>query len=404
MNIKHVKTTGDKDLSNNSSRRNFVKGAAAGWIFLQSTNAFGLSPSLTNKTLANKKLVWILLRGALDSLHTIVPISDPDLLSYRSSLLKPIQDRLLSLNKDYALHPSLSFLHELYKKQQMTPIIAVASGYRERSHFDAQDQMESGLNETDHESGWMARLTSQIQGNGVAISRSVPIALRSQYTRAETWFPSIFPEADEDLLARLSDLYESDEALSNNLKAVIAQKENPNMQMEEKKNAKFPYLAERCGELLSSNPNMQCAMLEMGGWDTHNNQHGRLTRLLSQLDEGIKKLKTSLGDTWDDTLLVVSTEFGRTVALNGTQGTDHGTGASMFLAGGALANIGETNSNLQGGKVHGLWPGLSKDKLFEQRDLMPTTDVRDWIGDAVSAHWDLSASQLKAVFPDTRAQ
>lgn len=394
----------DKIISNdskNTSRRNFVKGAAAGWVFLQSTSALSLASTIPNKKLNNKKLVWVFLRGALDSLHTIVPISDPNLSSYRSSLLKPIQEKLLPLNKDYALHPSLSFMHDLYTKKQMTPIVAVATGYRERSHFDAQDQMESGLNETDHESGWLARFASQIQGQGVAISRSVPIALRSHSVRAETWFPSSFPEAGEDLLARLSSLYESDEALNQNIKAVIAQKENPNMQMEEKKRANFPYLAERCGELLSSNQNMQCAMLEMGGWDTHNNQQGRLSRQLSQLDDGLKKLKMALGDAWDDTLVVVSTEFGRTVAVNGTQGTDHGTGAGMFLAGGALSNIANKTTNLQGGNVHGVWPGLAKQQLFEQRDLMPTSDVRDWIGKAVSAHWGLSSTQTKAIFPDS---
>jgi uncharacterized protein (DUF1501 family) len=398
MNTKFNNTNNGQ--SKNSSRRNFIKGAAAAWVFLQSTSTLSLASTIPNKKLGNKKLVWVFLRGALDSLHTIVPISDPNLSAYRSSLLEPIQEKLLPLNKDYALHPSLSFLHNLYKQKQMTPIVAVASAYRERSHFDAQDQMESGLNETDHESGWLARFASQIQGQGVAISRSVPIALRSRSARAETWFPSSFPEAGEDLLARLSSLYESDEALNQNIKAVIAQKENPNMQMEEKKRANFPYLAERCGELLSSNQNMQCAMLEMGGWDTHNNQQGRLNRQLSQLDDGLKKLKVALADAWGDTLVVVSTEFGRTVALNGTQGTDHGTGAGMFLAGGALSNISNKTAGLQGGKVHGVWPGLSKEQLFEQRDLMPTSDVREWIGKAMSAHWGLSSTQIKTIFPD----
>ena len=387
----------------NSSRRNFVKGAAAGWVFLQSANAYSIASTIPNKKLSNKKLVWVFLRGALDSLHTIVPISDPHLPAYRSSLLEPIKEKLLPLNKDYALHPSLSFLHDLYKQKQMTPIVAVASGYRERSHFDAQDQMESGLNETDHESGWLARFASQIQGQGVAISRSVPIALRSRSAKAETWFPSSFPEVEEDLLARLSSLYESDEALQQNIKALIAQKENPNMQMEEKKRTNFPYLAERCGELLSSNQNMQCAMLEMGGWDTHNNQQSRLSRQLTQLDDGLKKLKLSLGDAWDDTLVVVSTEFGRTVAVNGTQGTDHGTGSGMFLIGGALSDMSDKTKGLQGGNVHGIWPGLAKEQLFEQRDLMPTSDVRDWIGKAMSAHCGLSSTQIKSIFPDSPA-
>lgn len=387
------------NLPKQSGRRHFLKGAAAGWVFMHSGAALGLSPALTGKN-KPKKLVWILLRGALDSLHTVIPISDPHLISYRGRLLAPIKNDLLSLNKDYALHPSLRFLHKLYANKQFSPVVAVASGYRERSHFEAQDQMESGLNVTDHDSGWLARLSSEIGSKGVAISRSVPIALRSQNHTAETWFPSSFPEVNEDLLTRLSGLYKTDSDLADNLKAVIAQKENPNMLMEEKKRANFPYLAERCGELLANNNTMSCAMLEMGGWDTHNNQNGRLTKLLTELDTGISKLSSSLGGTWDDTMVVVSTEFGRTVAVNGTQGTDHGTGACMLFAGGALAKMQQSDSKLKGGKVQGIWPGLSKEKLFDQRDLMPTSDVREWLAHSVSAHWQLNATQIKTIFPD----
>jgi uncharacterized protein (DUF1501 family) len=394
-----INTTSDKTIS----RRNFVKGAAAGWIFVQSGAALGLNISTINNAIPNKKLVWIFLRGALDALHTVVPTSDPDLMSHRGALLTPIKNKLLPLEKGYALHPSLSFLHQLYEQKQMAPIVAVASGYRERSHFDAQDQMESGLNVTDHNNGWLARVSEQIQANGIAISRSVPIALRSQTQRAETWYPSSFPEADEDLLSRLSEMYESDSALSENLNAVIAQKHNPNMQMEEKKRVNFPYLAQRCGELLSNNKIVQCAMLEIGGWDTHSNQQGRLSRQLKQLDDGIFKLKSALTNTWDDTLVVVSTEFGRTVAVNGTQGTDHGTASAMFLLGGALAKFDRKKAQIRGGHVHGTWPGLSSERLFEARDLMPTSDIRDWISEALTAHWQLTSSQINAIFPDAHA-
>lgn len=396
------KQTVAKKLSR-QGRRNFVKGAAAGWVFMHSGTAFGLNTLSATKPNSQKKLVWVFLRGALDSLHTVVPLSDPNLMAHRGQLLTPIKDTLLPLEKGYGLHPSLEFMHHLYQKKQMAPVVAVATGYRERSHFDAQDQMESGLDTTDHDNGWMARVTAQLNSNGVAISRSIPIALRSQTKRAETWYPSSFPEADEDLLSRLASLYESDTALSNNLKAVIAQKANPNMQMEEKKRANFPYLAERCGELLSNNDNVQCAMLELGGWDTHNNQNGRLNRQLKQLDDGIRNLKNALGSTWDDTLVMVSTEFGRTVKVNGTQGTDHGTGSAMFFLGGALATFKQDSALISGGHVHGDWPGLSNEQLFEARDLMPTSDVRDWLSKAMAAHWKLTDSQLNAIFPDLSA-
>ncbi|MGK0371028.1 MAG: hypothetical protein ACJAW1_001271 [Glaciecola sp.] len=149
------------------------------------------------------------------------------------------------------------------------------------------------------------------------------------------------------------------------------------MQMEEKKPVNFTYLAQRCGELLSNNKNIQCAILEMGGWDTHNNQNSRLTIQLKQLDDGLMKFKTALGDTWDDTLVVVSTELGRTVKVNGTKGTYHGTGSAMFFLGGALSNFKQETTQLSGRRVHGTWPGLSNEQLFVGRDLLPTTDVRD---------------------------
>ena len=288
--MKNDTSANQRNLTSNSSRRNFVKGAMAGWVFLQSGAAMAVSSALADKPNPNKKLVWIFLRGALDSLHTVVPISDPNLNAYRQALIAPIKSTLLPLNSDFSLHPSLPFLHDLYKQKQMTPVVAVASGYRKRSHFDAQDQMESGLNITNHDDGWMARLTQQIQGQGVAISRSVPIALRGPEHKSQTWFPSGFAPVDDDLYTRLADLYESDKALAMNLADVIAQNENPNMQMKEKKRTNFRYLAKSCGELLASNNTMQCAMLEMGGWDTHNSQNGRLTRLFAQLDEGIKTL------------------------------------------------------------------------------------------------------------------
>jgi uncharacterized protein (DUF1501 family) len=392
-----------------------VKGAAAGWVYMQSGAAMALNSFTNGVSTANakdKKIVWVFLRGALDSLHTVIPTFDPDLNTHRGQLLAPIKDTLLPLQNGFGLHPNLKFMHQLYKQQQMAPIVAVASGYRDRSHFDAQDQMESGLNITNHDNGWLARTASQIKGNGIAISRSVPIALRDANVRAETWYPSSFPEASEDLLDRLSSMYEADPALGSYLQALIAQKENPNMQMREKRRANFSYLAERCGELLSNNKNMQCAMLEMGGWDTHNNQVGRLARQHQTLDDGIKKLRNALGNTWENTLVVITTEFGRTVKVNGTQGTDHGTGSAMFFAGGALAKASTTNLHdkqkkpshqIVGGEVHGIWPGLAQGLLYENRDLMPTTDVRAWLNKAISAHWHLSASQANAIFPDLSA-
>lgn len=375
-------------------RRDFLKASATSLVMLQCPTVFAFNPVAQTKT---KKVIWVMLRGALDPLHTLFPIGDPDFAGYRQSVVQPIQKSLLTLDHQFSLHPDLAFLHQLYERKEMTPVVAVASGYRKRSHFDGQDQLESGLDHTQHENGWLARALNQYRGNGVAVARTVPIALRGATNDVDTWFPSSFPEADEDTLARLADMYEGDTHLAGLLEQAIEQTENPNMQMKETRRPKFPFLAQRCGELLRNEQNTSCGMLEMGGWDTHNNMSKRLSRQFSLLDEGLKNIKTELGDTWQDTLIVISSEFGRTVKLNGTGGSDHGTGGVMFFAGGAVRNLG---GKLQAGQVMGTWPGLHEDQLFEKRDLMPTTDIRFWLAEALMSHWRLSPSQIKAIFPD----
>lgn len=387
------------------NRRDFIKGGAAAWVLLQTPSAAAnlLNANMSNKSSANKKVIWIFLRGAVDSLHTVFPVADPNFLAYRKSFVEPIAQDLLSLDQHFSLHPQLSFMHQLYAQKQMSPVVAVASSYRERSHFEAQDHMESGLTQTDHNNGWLARAANAIKGESVAISRSVPIALRHHSIQSQTWYPSTFPEASDDLLSRLSDLYQNDESLNNQLQSLIQQQQNPAMQMNEKRKPNFVYLAERCGELLNNDPNINCAMLELGGWDTHNNQQNRLSRMFSQLDNGLKKMHQALGDTWQDSLVIINTEFGRTVALNGTKGTDHGTASAMFLAGGGLTSPSSrqlSKSTIKGGAVLGKWPGLAKEQLFEARDLKPTSDVRYWTLEALKNHLSLSAAQAKLIFPD----
>jgi uncharacterized protein (DUF1501 family) len=134
---------------------------------------------------------------------------------------------------------------------------------------------------------------------------------------------------------------------------------------------------------------LDCAMLELGGWDTHNNQSNRLNQKLAELDNGLAELKAGLGNEWENTVVIIGTEFGRTVKENGTGGTDHGNGSALFLAGGAV----------NGGKVKGRWPGLNDDELFEKRDLMPTTNSFGWIGGVLSQHWKFSKKELAEVFP-----
>lgn len=391
------------------NRRGFIKGAAAGWVYCNSmvlgkAHGFALANSSFQSLPSDKKIIWVLLRGGLDGLHTVVPTQDPHLSILRPNLLKAVQDTLLPLNDDFGLHPKLRFLHDLYQQRQMAPVIATATGYRRRSHFDAQDQLESGLQITDHENGWLARAQAHRTGHGMAIARSVPIALRDPQRLAETWYPSGFPEVEDDLLSRLSDLYQDDAALNQTLAKVISQNNNPHMQINNKQKVNFVSLAENCGKLVATNPAIQCAMLEFNGWDTHINQAGRLANKFAQLDKGLGALRQALGSKWDDTLLVINSEFGRTVAENGTSGTDHGTAGCMFFAGGSINNDAQVSVAakplLQGGKVLGTWPGCAPEQLFQARDLRPTSDVRSWLGLALMHHWALTPAQVQQVFPD----
>lgn len=372
-----------------NKRRQFMQSSVAGCVLMASAP----SQLLAKTTQKPKKLVWVMLRGAMDSLHAVVPTSDPDLMKHRSSLVTPIADKLLPLDANFALHPAFKNLHQLYHQKQFSPVVAVASSYRKRSHFDGQDQMEGGLDEISYDSGWLARVLAEYQGEGLAISRVIPIALRGA-EKNQSWYPSQFKPADEDFLSRLSNLYENDKQFSHWLKDAITSGElMGNAENKGKPSPNFEYLAEKCGTILTNNPNASCAMLEMGGWDTHNSQVNRLNRQFTELDNGILALKNALGSTWKDTVVIVTTEFGRTVAVNGTKGTDHGTGAAMFIVGGAV----------DGGKVLGQWPGLAAESLYENRDLMPTTDVRSWIAAVLQQHLQINHDKILTIFPSVES-
>jgi len=368
-----------------NKRRQFIQSSVAGCVLMAATPSQLLAKTIEKP----KKLVWVMLRGAMDSLHAVVPTSDPDLMKHRGSLVTPIADKLLPLDANFALHPAFKNLHKLYHQKHFAPVVAVASSYRNRSHFDGQDHMEGGLDRISYDSGWLARVLAEYQGEGLAISRVIPIALRGA-AKNQSWYPSQFKPAEQDFLSRLSNLYENDDQFSNWLNDAVSSRELiGTAENKGKPSPNFEYLAEKCGTILTNNPNASCAMLEMGGWDTHNSQVNRLNRQFSELDNGILALKNALGSTWQDTVVLVTTEFGRTVAVNGTKGTDHGTGAAMFIVGGAV----------KGGSVLGNWPGLASDALYENRDLMPTSDVRSWISAVLHQHLRINNDKILTIFP-----
>jgi uncharacterized protein (DUF1501 family) len=381
--------------SANFSRRKFVKMAGSSLALLSFPMSSVFAFEANNNVRSNPKIVWVMLRGALDSLHTIVPTFDTQLKNLRPKLFTSFKGPLLPLEKGFALHPSLKNLHQWYQEKALLPIVAVTSGYQQRSHFDGQDFLESGKSEIDHDSGWLARASDSKAKRALAVSRSTPISLRSG-KQVNTWYPSKLKSADDDIYNQLNKLYQTDAMLRESLESGLAVRGlvETDKTKKNKRQGQFIDLTKACAKLLSNkDERIDCAMLELGGWDTHNNQSNRLEKKFDELDQGLAELKQGLGSEWQNTVVVIGTEFGRTAKENGTGGTDHGTGSALFLAGGAV----------QGGKVLGEWPGLSTEQLFEKRDLMPTSNSYSWIANVLAQHWQLSPKELLQVFPGIKA-
>jgi uncharacterized protein (DUF1501 family) len=395
-------------LAPNLTRRSALLGLTA--AFTLGRASLALASAATDK-----RFVVVILRGALDGMAAVVPYGDKDLATWRADILPPPPGQpngLLDLGGFYGLHPALSGLHAMYRANELAPVHAVAGAYRSRSHFEAQDYMEFGA---DHRmtSGWLNRVAAAIPAgaaeSAMAVGPSVPLLLRGP-AQVGTWLPQGGGHPQADLYARIAALNAHDKvtgpALAEGLRdrgfsaAVlgIAAQPNPSGIPGQpappppggNRNA-FPALAEAAGKLLAAPDGPRLAALEIGGWDTHTAQMGRLNGPLHQLDEGLVALKAGLGDAWARTVVLTMTEFGRTVRSNGTKGTDHGTGTVAFVLGGDIA----------GGKVHANWPGLAQDRLFENRDLQPTADLRSVAKGLLSRHLGLSDQVLAGVFPDS---
>jgi uncharacterized protein (DUF1501 family) len=296
-------------------------------------------------------------------------------------------------------------MHERWVAGELAILHACASPYRERSHFDAQDVLESGGQRVFEVSdGWLNRalaaLPPGVRGEGLAIANTIPLVLRGS-APTSSWAPSVAPAASADTLARLVDLYADDQMLAPILAQAIetdALAGDQNMAGAASRRgrtgpAAYRPLAEAAARLMIAPNGPTAAVLSFDGWDTHANQGGatgQLATKLAGLDAALRTLKDGLGPVWSKTAVVIATEFGRTVAENGTGGTDHGTGGAAFVLGGAV----------QGGRMLGDWPGLARSALFEKRDLAPVNDVRELFMAVLSQHWGLERGVLTSqVFP-----
>jgi uncharacterized protein (DUF1501 family) len=398
----------------NSSRRRFLIGAGA-------LAATAIPNALFAYTGGSSRLVVVILRGALDGLAALPPYGDPDYASLHRELAiaaPGAPDGALALNNTFGLHPSLGFLHERFAAGELVVFDAVASPYRDRSHFDGQNVLENGLAKPiGTADGWLNRaLASLPRGGGpaggrggdraVAISQNVPLILRGE-AAVISKSPQATPDVDEDLLARLADLYSKDDWFSARLSDAVQTEKMADgaadlsgmSKQTAGAGAAYPNrvaaVARMASELMRGDGGPEIAVIEASGWDTHANQGGAkgiLATRLAGLDQGLKSLADGLGPLWPQTAVLVVTEFGRTAAVNGTRGTDHGTGGCAFLVGGAV----------RGGQVIADWPSLRRTALLDNRDLKPTLDLRSVFKAVLDEHMHVDANTLaKRVFPDS---
>jgi len=398
------------------SRRELLlaSGALFAWAYL---------PKVARAEGRDPRFLAIVLRGALDGLAAVAPVGDPDWVRLRGdkALLLDGVNPALKLDGLFALNPAMPELHRLYRAGQATIVHAAATPYRERSHFDGQDVLESGLTKPGAtDTGWLNRALAALEPGGrvatnkrqaFAVGPVTPLIVRGA-APVMSWTPARLPPATDDTLMRLAELYRhTDPPLARVLEermglAAIAKAGGVSMTPEKGKPQQGPgaqvraYFAEAAGaaaKFMARPDGPRVGALAFDGWDTHQDEGavgGRLALLLAALDGALAAIEKEMGPAWRETVVTVVTEFGRTARINGTEGTDHGTATVALLAGGAL----------KGGRVIADWPGLKDANLYEGRDLKPTTDLRAVLKGVLKDHLRVPDAALATkVFPDSLA-
>jgi uncharacterized protein (DUF1501 family) len=376
------------------------------------------------------RFVLVIMRGALDGLAAVPPYGDRDYAQLRREFaLRAPGERgsALPLDGFFGLHPALNFMQQCYAARELTVLHALASPYRERSHFDGQDVLENG-SPRPHAltTGWLNRALAAAPAPrqreaGVALGQNVPLVMRGP-AAVTSWSPSKLGALDDDTLARLTDLYAADPLLATRLVDALAANAMVDGGGESAMdpaqaaaapagaapagaapagtapatNARYAEIVHAAGGFLRQPDGPKVAVFDTTGWDTHANEggaEGQLAGRLGALDKGLATLRQELGPAWSDTAVLLVTEFGRTAAINGTRGTDHGTATVAFLMGGAVA----------GGRVIADWPGLSTAALYQGRDLAATLDLRSVLKGLLTEHLSVPAGALETVFPDSAA-
>lgn len=372
------------------SRRSLLSLGAA-----LSVTLMGGPQAFADPVQARRKLVVVVCRGAMDGLSVAPPRNDPDYAGLRGSItISP--DDALRLDADFGLHPKLRTLHALAQSGQARIAPAVAIPQRIRSHFEAQDLLETGGGSLhDATTGWLNRALSATGPRrpirALSIGPQAPMILAGT-TPAESWSPGGHTDAvTTRLAATLQQLYGPHPELAAALAAGLATEAETQALHASGRGPQ--HIAETAGKLLSAPDGPSIAVLSLAGFDTHAAQgavEGQLAVRLNDLDQTLAGLQIGLGDEWGNTMIIAATEFGRTARINGTGGTDHGTASTLILAGGAV----------KPGRIVGDWPTLASAKLFEARDLAPTLDIRSVFKGILADHLGIERTALdRTVFP-----
>jgi uncharacterized protein (DUF1501 family) len=403
-----------------ATRRQLLLGSGAlfAWAFV---------PKIARAEGRDPRLLTIVLRGALDGLAAVAPVGDPDWVKLRGDNALKLDGATPALPLDgfFALNPAMPNLHRLYKAGQAIVVHAVATPYRDRSHFDGQDVLESGLARPGRaDSGWLNRTLVKLEpGDRVrtstngrrtfAVGPITPLVVRGA-APVLSWVPSRLPPVSDDTTLRLLDLYRhTDPKLARVLEDRIDLSSLARAGLPDRKpgemgpvvqvgniNQVRAYFTEAAGaaaKFLANPDGPRVGALALDGWDTHNNEgvvNGRLAQLLGALDAALGAIETNMAAAWSETVVSLITEFGRTARINGTAGTDHGTATVALLLGGAL----------KGGRVLADWPGVKETDLYEARDLKATTDLRAVLKGLLRDHLRVEERVLTGdIFPDSDA-
>lgn len=358
------------------------------------TTGVAMAPRMAFATAeTDRRFIFIIQRGAADGLAILAPTGDPAFVGARGEIASGATAGT-KLDSLFTLHPQMAASAGMFAQKQAAFYHAIASGYRERSHFDGQNMLETASTRPyGRDDGWMNRLLTLFpkgESKAIAFANAIPPALRGPIS-VSSYAPSRLPDADAALMERVAMLYAEDAQLAPLWQSATATEAMAGS-VDPGAGRGGIAAGKLVASLMAGADGARVAMVETTGWDTHFNQEGRLGAVLKGVDEMIDTLRTELGPAWVKTLVLVATEFGRTVHVNGTRGTDHGTASAAMLFGGGLAN---------GGKIVSDWPGLATNQLHEGRDLKPTMRFETMVVTALSAHYGIDPERLRrTVFPD----